>query len=212
MQRFILQENIKRFQARLAELDDADDRRRVRLMLAAVERELALLEASQAGVINPHSPLIAPADTAAAARAAAIARFRDDFGLAPQIAALIDPAPGLTYVDVNPAYEQSLGLTRADLVGSGLFERFPDNPDDPAADGVYNVYMSLRLAAETTRPHAMPVQRYDVTGEDGVFTERYWRIVNTPLLDDEGRLVLLLNTAEEVTDEVLRTGGGKGTV
>ena len=144
MQRFILQENIKRFQARLNELSDADDRRRVGLMLAAVERELALLEAHDAGVLGPHPVMGAPREDADSARAAAIARFREEFSQAARIAALIDPKPGLTYVDVNPAYEQSVGLARAELIGQGLFERFPDNPDDPAADGVYNVYMSRR--------------------------------------------------------------------
>lgn len=207
MQRFILQENIKRFQARLDELGDAEERRRIELMLVAAERELALLETSEAGVVARRR-LARPSEEAA--RTAAVAKFREEFAAAPQLAALIDPAPGLTYIEVNAAYEQSIGRTRADLLGRGLFEQFPDNPDDPAADGVYNVYMSLRQVAETTMPHAMPVQRYDVADDDGVFTERYWRIVNSPVLDDEGRLVLLLNTAEEVTGEVIRLVGAKG--
>jgi len=196
VQRFILQENIRRFQARLGELKDAGDRRRVEEMLAAVERELALLDASEAGVLASTSRA-EPDENAALDRALAITRFREEFSGATRIAALIDPAPGLAYVEVNPAYEQSLGVGRDDLVGRGLFQLFPDNPDDSAADGVYKVYMSLRQVAETARPHDMPVQRYDVAGDDGVFVQRYWRITNAPILNDQGRLVLILNTAEE---------------
>lgn len=196
MQRFILRENIRRFQARLGELTDAGDRRRVQAMLAAVERELALLDASEAGALGATNRA-EPDEDATLDRAMAIERFRKEFGGAAQIAALIDPAPGLAYVDVNPAYERSLGVARDDLVGRGLFQLFPDNPDDSAADGVYKVYMSLRRVADTARPHDMPVQRYDVAGDDGVFVQRYWRISNAPILDAKGRLVLILDTAEE---------------
>jgi PAS domain-containing protein len=208
VQRFILQENIRRFKARLVELSETDERRRVARLLAAVERELALLNAGEAGVVGLRATPAAPPEALAAARAAAIARFQEEFAAADQLAALLDPAPGLTYVDVNLTYELSTGVSRAELIGRPLFQLFPDNPDDPAADGVYNVYMSLREAAETVRTHTLPRQRYDVPRGDGVFAERYWRIVNTPLLDAEGRLVLLLNTAEEVTDEVGRTERG----
>lgn len=206
MQRFILQENRRRFQARLGELKDAGDRRRVEVMLAAVERELALLDASEAGALGSRLPSKPDANDALD-RALAIAQFRKDFGDATRIAALIDPAPGLAYVDVNPAYEKSLGVARDDLVGRGLFQLFPDNPDDSAADGVYNVYKSLRQVAETARPHDMEVQRYDVAGEDGVFVQRYWRISNAPILNEEGRLVLILNTAEETVGLESRDAG-----
>jgi hypothetical protein len=44
VQRFILQENIKLLRTRLSAAAGEDDRRRVRDILAAVERELATLE------------------------------------------------------------------------------------------------------------------------------------------------------------------------
>jgi PAS domain-containing protein len=201
MQRFVLQENIRRFQAQLGRLSDAEDLHRVVLLMAAMERELALLDASETGVVGRGAALGPAPDEAAAARAEAIARFREDFNSAGQIAALIDPGPGLTYVDINPAYEQVLGVARGDLIGTGLFDQFPDNPDDPAADGAYKVYMSLRQVAETREAHVMPLQRYDVAVEGGAFVARHWRIVNTPVLDAEGRLLLLLNTAQELSGE-----------
>ncbi|HZZ32785.1 MAG TPA: PAS domain-containing protein [Phenylobacterium sp.] len=201
MQRFVLQENIRRFQAQLGRLSDAEDLHRVVLLMAAMERELALLDASESGVLRRGADGCGAPDEAAAARTEAIARFREDFSSSVEIAALIDPAPGLVYVDINPAYEQMLGVARGDLVGTQLFEQFPDNPDDPAADGVYKVYMSLRHVAETCETHAMSLQRYDVSVEGGGFVPRYWRIVNSPVLDAEGRLLLLLNTAQEVCGE-----------
>jgi hypothetical protein len=35
------------------------------------------------------------------------------------------------------------------------------------------------------------------------FIERYWRPVNTPLLDEDGHLAFLLHQVEDVTAEVL---------
>jgi hypothetical protein len=47
--------------------------------------------------------------------------------------------------------------SRHRLAGERLFDVFPDNPDDPPADGVSNLYASLRIAAETGQPHAMKI-------------------------------------------------------
>jgi hypothetical protein len=43
----------------------------------------------------------------------------------------------------------------------------------------------------------MGLQRYDTQDAKGVWTPRYWRPVNAPLHDDQGRLILLLHRVEE---------------
>lgn len=78
---------------------------------------------------------------------------------------------------------------------------FPDNPDDPLADGVSNLYASLRIVAQTGRPHAMAVQRYDIRDPDGSFVERYWQPINSAIVDEDGRLTFLLHHVEDVTDQ-----------
>ena len=107
-----------------------------------------------------------------------------------------------------------LNIARVRLAGQRLFEAFPDNPDDPSADGVSNLYASLKLAEETGRAHAMPVQRYDIRDPTGKFVERYWRLVNKPVLGESSRLIYLLHHVEDVTSEVLtmpRRGASAGT-
>jgi len=74
------------------------------------------------------------------------------------------------------------------IAGEKLFDVFSDNPNDPSADGVSNLYASLKIAAETGRPHTMAFQRYDVRDAAGRFVERYWRPLNTPLFDQEVHL------------------------
>lgn len=111
---------------------------------------------------------------------------------------VIDPRPGLHIVDINDAYARATLTERAAVAGSRLFDTFPDNPDDPAADGVSNLYESLQRAAQTGSSHAMALQRYDVRDDIGSFVQRYWRPVNTPVFDDDGQLVYLLHHAGEL--------------
>jgi hypothetical protein len=84
-----------------------------------------------------------------------------------------------------------------------MFSVFPDNPDDPLADGVNNLYTSLCRAAETGQAHKMMVQHYDIRDLNGKFVERYWQPVNTPLVDQKGHLIYLLHHVEDVTNDVL---------
>jgi hypothetical protein len=48
----------------------------------------------------------------------------------------------------------------------------------------------------------MALQRYDIRNRDGRFEERWWDPVNTPLLDDAGRVSLILHQVEDVTSQV----------
>ena len=202
MQRFILRQNIERFRSRIEECTDEGDRKRLRTMLAAAERELALLNTALSGV---RDPLLSNGRAApdAESRSSVLARFQQEFAGSPRPSLLIDPEAGLIIVDVNVPYEAATGAPRDRLLGQPLFLLFPDNPDDPDADGVSHLYASLKIVAETRRPHAMRDQRYDVRDDDGRFVERYWRPLNTPLLDEYGRLVYLLHQVEDVTEEVI---------
>ncbi|WP_407111911.1 PP2C family protein-serine/threonine phosphatase (plasmid) [Streptomyces sp. DSM 116494] len=111
-------------------------------------------------------------------------------------------APDLQIVAVNDAYLQATGRTREELVGRYLFEVHPDNPDDPAATGVSNLTASLDRVLRTKQPDTMAVQKYDlaVTGRPGVFQERWWSPVNTPVLGPGGEVQWIIHRVEDMTD------------
>jgi PAS domain-containing protein len=201
VQRFVLQENIKLLRDRLASATGEDDRLRVREILAAVERELATLNSMEAGVLAPGARIGATPDPAA--REALIAAFLAEYGRSPEPATLIDPAPGLLYVETNASYLAVTDLTREDIVGRSLFQRFPDNPEDPSADGIHSLYTLLREVAATRQTGALELMRYDLQGPDGAFHERYWQPVASALLDSAGCLVLLRVVVCEMTEQVL---------
>lgn len=112
---------------------------------------------------------------------------------------VIDPRPGLRIIDINEAYAQATITDRGRAPGEKLFDVFPDNPLDPGADGVSNLYESIRQAAQSGRMHTMAVQRYDVRDHNGCFVRRYWQPTNTPIFDDAGRLLYILHHGNPVT-------------
>jgi hypothetical protein len=48
----------------------------------------------------------------------------------------------------------------------------------------------------------MAIQKYDIPLPDGTWVERFWSPRNVPILDDEGRVVLLLHRSDDITDYV----------
>ncbi|MEU5211640.1 SpoIIE family protein phosphatase [Streptomyces sp. NPDC020742] len=116
-------------------------------------------------------------------------------------------SPEFVILDVNQALLDRTGRERHRMVGRYLFDVFPENPAVAEAGGMRNLLASLERVVATGRRDAMALQRYDVEapGRPGVFEERYWSPVNTPVLDAEGRVLLVVHRVEEVT-EIVRAG------
>ncbi|WBO61766.1 PP2C family protein-serine/threonine phosphatase [Streptomyces camelliae] len=112
--------------------------------------------------------------------------------------------PDLVIVDVNRAYLAVTGRTREDLLGRHVFNAFPDNPADPEADGVRNLGASLHRVLATRQADTMALQKYDipVMGRPGVFEERWWSPVNTPVLGPDGQVDYIIHRVEDVTEFV----------
>lgn len=95
--------------------------------------------------------------------------------------------------------------TREAIIGKGLFELFPDNPDDPTATGTANLRASLDRVLATRAPDTMAVQKYDIRGPDGTFQVKYWSPKNLPVLSPSGEVTYILHRVEDVT-ELVRAG------
>jgi len=199
MQRFVCEQNIVHFERLLNESMDATVQNTVRGLLASARRQLAVLNSAASGAeTTPFEQHRRQHADAAAIRA----QFQPEFDASPHPYMLLHPGPGLLIVDVNNAYAAATLVDRADVVDRSLFEIFPDNPDDPLADGVSNLYSSLRIVVETGRAHAMNTQRYDIRDPGGTFVERHWQPINSPIHDTAGHLVYLLHHVEDVTAQV----------
>ena len=120
--------------------------------------------------------------------------------------------PDFTIAAVSDAYLKASMTKRDEILGRNLFEVFPDNPDDPAANGQANLRASLNRVAQMKMPDTMAIQKYDVRRPDGVFEERYWSPVNSPVLNANGDLEYIIHRVEDVTDFIRqKQQGGDGT-
>lgn len=113
---------------------------------------------------------------------------------------LVVAPPDWVIVAVNDARMRVTGQTREETVGRRLFDAFPDDPNDPTADGVQRLSESLRKVVATRSPDRMPVQRYAVSDEHGQFVQRWWDPTNTPLIDGNGEVSLIIHQVEEVSE------------
>ena len=110
--------------------------------------------------------------------------------------------PDLTIVAVSDAYLKATMTKREEITGRQLFDVFPDNPAEAGATGVSNLRASLNRVLETKAPDTMAIQKYDVRRPDGVFEERFWSPVNSPVIGADGTVEYLVHRVEDVTDFV----------
>ncbi len=135
--------------------------------------------------------------------------FRLLFEQSPDVLLVLLPdAPRYTMVAATEARFQATHTSR-DTLGMGLFELFPDNPDDPAATGSSNLRASLDRVRQTRLPDTMAVQKYDIRGPDGSFTSRYWSPKNLPVLSASGEVAYILHRVEEVTELMRASEAGR---
>jgi signal transduction histidine kinase len=127
--------------------------------------------------------------------------FRTLFEAAPGLYLVLEP--NFRIVAVSDAYLQATMTERAAILGRGLFEVFPNNPNDPAADGVRNLKASLQRVLQFKRLDTMAVQKYDIRkpeAEGGGFEERYWSPFNSPVFGRDGHLAYIIHRVEDVTE------------
>jgi signal transduction histidine kinase len=129
--------------------------------------------------------------------------FRRLFESAPGLYLVLLPDPHFSIIAVSDAYARATLIERDQVLGKGLFEAFPDNPNDPEASGVSNLRDSLLRVVRGKVPDAMAVQKYDIRKPEeqgGGFEERYWSPVNSPVFGEGGALCYIIHRVEDVTE------------
>lgn len=132
---------------------------------------------------------------------------------APDFRTLFESAPGLylvldrelRIVAVTEAYLNATMTRRDEILGRGIFDVFPDNPDDPAAAGVRILKGSLQRVLANRSGDTMPVQKYDIRrpeAEGGGFEARYWSPLNFPVCAVDGSVAYIIHRVQDVTEFV----------
>lgn len=108
--------------------------------------------------------------------------------------------PGnLEIVAVTDAYLRATMTQESQVLGKTLFEVFPDDPEDPQAEGVANLQASLERVQSLKTADILGILRYPVRRPDGSYEERFWTPVNTPVFDDAGEIEFIMHRVEDVT-------------
>jgi hypothetical protein len=109
-----------------------------------------------------------------------------------------------TILNVNDDYLAAIGRDRADVVGQNIFVAFPTNTREPDNSGQKNLRASLESVVATGEMDRMELIRYDmeVPGKPGVFDERYWAVINAPVMGSGSRPDLIVHRAADATATV----------
>lgn len=131
--------------------------------------------------------------------------FRSLFEASPHPYLVLKPDPSFIIVAVNDRYLAATGTQREAIVGHGLFEIFPDNPNNHSDSSVGDLRSSLNRVISDRQQDIMGVQKYDIPLRDGSgdFEVKYWSPVNTPVFDANGHIIFIIHHVEDITDFVL---------
>ena len=121
--------------------------------------------------------------------------FHEVFKVSAMATALL--TPDLVIIDANDEFLDAVGRSLDEVVGQYVFRQFPKMPNDLAKP----MWTALEAALISGEREVLRLTRYDFEdpGSPGVFEERYWSSVVTPVYSDGGELKLLELSGREVT-------------
>lgn len=106
--------------------------------------------------------------------------------------------PSLDIMGMNEAYLRVTMRTRDELVGRNMFEAFPSDPDSESHKQLRGSFE--RVIAEKVTDH-LPLIEYAIPLPDGQgFEQRFWSATHTPLFNEAGELVSILQHTVDVTE------------
>lgn len=111
--------------------------------------------------------------------------------------------PELVMIAANEAYLRVTGRTREEIIGRGMFEAFPGDPEAGDEGNVRELRASFERVLATAKPDTLALIRYAIprrTEQGTVFEERFWSATHTPLLDAHGRVEYILQHTEDITE------------
>lgn len=106
----------------------------------------------------------------------------------------------LRYAAANPAYEKATGRTESELLGLKVFDAFPNE-----GEAGERLLSSLRRVIKTGKPDTLAYIHYAIARPErlgGGTEDRYWTAVHTPLFDDAGEVIFVLQNTVDITEIV----------
>jgi PAS domain S-box-containing protein len=124
------------------------------------------------------------------------------FEAAPHAYLALRVEPDFTILFANTKYLAMTGEIFENIVGRSLFEVLRDPPDDQAPIDADDLRASLHRAMRQGLSDDMGVCRYRRADGRGGFEVRTWKRVNTPILDELGKVIFILSHVEDVPSAI----------
>lgn len=121
------------------------------------------------------------------------------FRVFPETSVVISP-DNYKILDATNAYLEVTMRTREELVGKNIFDAFPDNPTSGLSSNSVLLKKSLDHVIKNREAHQMELLRYDIPKPDGSFDYRYWEASHIPVLDENNKLVFIIQKTSDVTE------------
>jgi len=140
---------------------------------------------------------------------AAAFHFQALFESAPGKLLVIDP-DSYAIVAISDAYLEATMRRRPDITGRPLFDVFPDDPDDPEANGVALVTAAIERVKKTGISEALPLVRFPVerpASDGGGFADMWWLTVFSAVNGPDGRTSYIICRSEDVTELIASRDG-----
>lgn len=93
--------------------------------------------------------------------------------------------------------------TRENIIGRHIFDVFPFNTEDKTNNGESKIRTSFNRVIKNKTADTLPIVRYDIPkpeSEGGGFEPKYWKIVNSPILDTNNNLKYIIQRSDDVTE------------
>lgn len=116
-------------------------------------------------------------------------------------------SPDFTILTASKAYLEATSVVQKEIVGRNIFEIFSKPGTDQTAGGAGNLNASLHQLLQTRQPHKMEVQQYDFerfSKSAEAPKVKYWRTLNTPVLDEKGKVIYIIHKIVDMTRHLER--------
>lgn len=110
--------------------------------------------------------------------------------------------PDRTIAAATDAFLESTGRERQAVLGMDILKAYPDNPDNPEAQGTTVLRESIEKVLKTKKIDVLPPVRYDLANPQGEFEVRWFQPLNAPAFDSSGEVAYVLHGAAEITNQV----------
>ncbi|MEW6174665.1 MAG: PAS domain-containing protein [Pseudomonadota bacterium] len=127
--------------------------------------------------------------------------FESLFRLSPNAYVLLDR--NLVILDANAAYLALTGRRLEEIQGQRLHEAFAADPLSPETTRVQELLDSFARVLSRKAIDTLPVIRYSIarhTPLGPVYEDRYWSATHTPILDEQGEVVAILQHTSDITE------------